>query len=378
MSAQRPLAVLIAGGGVAALEAALALRDFAGDRVTLRILAPNADFSYRPLSVREPFAYAHADRYALAELAETVGAELLEGEFAYVAPDKRVAFTAAGEELPYDALLLGLGARVKEAFPHVATIDDRHMDEVLRGLIQDVEEGYAHSVAFVSPARQSWALPLYELALMTAARAHDMDVAAQLTVVTPEAAPLALFGTGASAAVAVLLEEAGIGLIAGVQAQVPERGQVVMMPGARTLAASRIVALPDVFGPAVRGLPVGEHGFVPIDNACRVRGVEHVWAAGDATDFDVKFGGLAAQQADLAAASIAALAGASVPELDEPPEIRAILLTGREPRYLRARFVAGTGFDGELTTEPTWQPVAKINARYLTPYLEQATPLASS
>jgi sulfide:quinone oxidoreductase len=375
MSAQRPLAVLIAGGGVAALEAALALRDLAEDRVMLRILAPNAEFSYRPLSVREPFAYAHADRYALADLAATVGAELIEGEFAYVEADRRVVITAAGDELPYDALLLGLGARAKDAFPHVATIDDGHMDEVLHGLVQDVEEGYAHSVAFVSPARQGWALPLYELALMTAARAHDMGVSAQLTVVTPEPAPLELFGTRASEAVAALLDAAGIGLITGVQAQVSELGEIVMMPGARTLSASRIVALPELFGPSVRGLPVGEHGFIPIDQECRVRGVHDIWAAGDATDFNVKFGGLAAQQADLAAASIATQAGASVPENAEQPEVRAILLTGREPRYLHARFVGGSGFDGELTTEPTWQPVAKINARYLTAYLDQANPL---
>jgi len=377
MSAPRPLAVLIAGGGVAGLEAALALRDLAGDRVELSILAPNADFALRPLSVREPFAHAQADRYALADLAKAVGAELIEGEFAYVEPERHVAITAAGEELGYDALFLGLGARAKDAFPHVATLDDRRMDEVLHGLVQDVEDGYAQSVAFVSPARQGWSLPLYELALMTAARAHDMGLSAELTVVTPEPAPLALFGPHASEAVVALLDAAGIGLVTGVQAQVPEQGEVMMMPGARTLNASRIVALPELFGPSVRGLPAGEHGFIPVDGEFRVRGVEDVWAAGDATDFNVKFGGLAAQQADRAAASIAAKAGAPAPEQEDQPEIRAILLTGREPRYLHARFVAGTGFDGELTTEPTWQPVAKINAHYLTPYLEDAKPLSN-
>jgi sulfide:quinone oxidoreductase len=378
MSDRQPLAVLIVGGGVAALEAALALRDLADDRVTLRILAPGAEFSYRPLSVREPFAYHAADSYAIAELAATLDAGLIEGSFAYVEPERSVVITTDGDELAYDALFLGLGAHAKEAFPHVATIDDKHMDEVLHGLVQDVEEGYVRSVAFVSPARQGWAVPLYELALMTAARAHDMGVALELTVVTPEPAPLAMFGARAGAAVAELLDEAGIGLVAGVHAQVPEPGEVLMMPGARTLNASRIVALPELFGPAVRGLPAGRHGFIPVDGEFRVRGAERVWAAGDATDFDVKFGGLAAQQADLAAASIAAHAGARVPEPDEAPEIRAVLLTGRAPRYLHARFVGGAGFDGDLTTEPTWQPVAKVNARYLTPYLEQATPLRST
>ena len=43
--------VLIAGGGMAALEAALALRDLAGERLTVTMLAPDRHFTYRPLSV---------------------------------------------------------------------------------------------------------------------------------------------------------------------------------------------------------------------------------------------------------------------------------------------------------------------------------------
>jgi sulfide:quinone oxidoreductase len=378
MGTARPLAVLIAGGGVAALEGALALRELAGRKVSLRILAPNADFGYRPLTVGEPFAHAAPERYSLAELASAVGAELIDGEFAYLEAERRVALTEGGEELSYDALLLAVGARAKEAFRHVATIDDRRMDEVLHGLVQDVEEGYARSVAFVSPARQGWPLPLYELALMTAARAHNMGVEMEITVVTPEVAPLAIFGERASQAVAALLDEAGIGIITGVHAQVPEQGEVLLMPGGRTLSASRIVALPELFGPAVRGLPAGEHGFIPVDKHCRVRGVDDVWAAGDATDFPIKFGGLAAQEADIAAASIAAVTGVKVDPATIRPEIHAVLLTGREPRYLSARLVGGAGFDGELTTVPTWRPVAKVNARYLTPYLERATPLAAA
>ena len=45
------LQVLIAGAGVAGLEAAFALRELAGDRVSVTLLAPNSDFIYRPLAV---------------------------------------------------------------------------------------------------------------------------------------------------------------------------------------------------------------------------------------------------------------------------------------------------------------------------------------
>jgi len=374
MSAPEPFKVVIAGGGVAALEAALALRELAGDRVSITLVAPNAEFSYRPLSVREPFAYAKASQYPIAALATEVGAELVSDEFAWVDAAAQIIHTASAATVAYDALLLALGARASEAFSHVLTIDDRRMDAQLHGLIQDIEEGYVHSVAFLAPARLAWPLPLYELALMTAARAYDMDVEVALTIVTAEEAPLAVFGPEASSAVAELLSDAGIRTLTLTRAQVPETGRVVVQPGELALDVDRIVALPELFGPAVRGLPAGEHGFIPVDRFSKVRGVERVWAAGDATDFAVKHGGVAAQQADTAAASIAALAGASLTPEPFHPEIHGMLLTGRRPRYLSARLTGDRGFSSQLTEQPTWEPVVKISARYLAPYLARSTP----
>jgi sulfide:quinone oxidoreductase len=369
MSAANRFEVVIAGGGVAACEAALALRALAGDRVALKLLAPNQEFSYRPTTVREPFAYTPAEHFRLAELADEVGAELIAAEFGWVDAAKRLAYTAAGVEISYDALILALGARIKEPFAHVVTIDDRRMDDLLHGVVQDVEEGYVKSVAFVAPERLAWPLPLCELALMTAARAYDMGVKVELTLVTPEPSPLAVFGPQASAAVAQLLADAGVQTLTSAHVQVVDAGEVQIQPGDRSLRVDRIIALPELFGPAVRGLPAGEHGFIPVDRHCKVRGVEHVWAAGDAIDFDVKHGGLAAQQADAAAEAVAALAGASLTPAPFQPEIRGMLLTGRKPRYLTARLSGSKGFSSQITDEPTWSPVAKISARYLAPYL---------
>ncbi len=371
MSSEPPFRVVIAGGGVAALEAALALRELAGDRVSLQIVAPNAEFAYRPMTVREPFAYASAQRYPLADIARDVGAELITDELSWVEPDKRVAHTAQGLELDYDALVLGLGARPRPPFSHVVTIDDRRMDELLHGIIQDVEGGYIHSLAFIAPARMAWPFPIYELALMTAQRAYDMNVSVTITVVTPEDAPLAIFGDTASHAVGELLANAGITTITSAYVQVAEAGKVSIHPGDRTLEADRVIALPELFGPSVRGLPVAEHGFIPVDPHCQVRGVERVYAAGDATDFAIKQGGIASQQADAAAQAIAALAGADVTPKPFHPEIRGILLTGREPRYLTARITGGQGFSSQITDQPTWTPPTKIVAAYLAPYLER-------
>src|SRR5579884_3916530 len=71
--------VLIAGGGVAGLEAAFALRELAGDRVAVTILSPAEEFSYRPLTIGEPFTAGHARHYPLATLARAAGAELVAG-----------------------------------------------------------------------------------------------------------------------------------------------------------------------------------------------------------------------------------------------------------------------------------------------------------
>jgi sulfide:quinone oxidoreductase len=363
--------VLIAGGGVAGLEGALALRHLAGDRVSIEMLAPDPEFVYRPMTVREPFAYGRARRYPLSELTADIPVQLRAQSFAWVDPSARVAYTDDGEEITYDALLLALGARVHTRFTHAYTIDDKHLDDILHGLLQDVEGGYVKRLAFVVPARMAWQLPIYEIALMTAKRAYELDVALSITIVTPEDSPLAIFGAGASEAVSRLLTEAGIEVLGSSYAEVPRWDTVAIDPDDRRLTVDRVVALPELYGPAVRGLPSAEHGFIPVDVHARVHGVECVYAAGDATDFAIKHGGISAQQADAAAESIAALAGAAVEPKPFHPMVHGMLLTGGAPRYLRARITGGQGFSSEVSEEALWTPPVKIAARYLAPYLER-------
>lgn len=370
-SASSRFEVLIAGGGVAALEGALALRDRAGDRVGLTMLAPDPDFVYRPLRVQEPFGYPSARTYALERIARDLDATLLQDGFKWLDAERRLVHTEQGREFRYDALLLAMGARLRPAFAHGLTIDDRRLDEQLHGLIQDVEGGYVRSIAFLGPSAMPWPLPLYELALMTARRAYDMQVEVKITIVTPEDAPLAVFGGAVSDAVAKLLADNAIATITSAHTSVPEAGLISIRPGERTLRVDRVVALPELFGPSTAGVPGGPHGgFIPIDLHCAVRGLESVYAAGDATDFPVKHGGIAAQQADTAAEAIAARAGAAVEPRPFHPEIRAILLGADRPLYLSATITGGHGSDSRVGTEPTWSPPTKIAARYLAPYLE--------
>ncbi|MDQ2894147.1 MAG: FAD-dependent oxidoreductase [Actinomycetota bacterium] len=361
------LDVLIAGGGVAGLEAAFALRELADDRVNLTLLAPTDEFVYRPMTVGEPFAAGWAQRYPLSGLAADAGAELVQDGLGEVDVERRVALTTSGTELHYDALLVGLGASLHRRYEHVISVDDARMDELLHGLIQDVEGGYVRRLAFVVPAPMPWPLPVYELALMTAERAWDMQADLAITILTPEAAPLAAFGEGVSQGVARLLAKRGIEVITSASCEIPKAKTINIHPGDRTLEVDRIVALPELRGPAVPGLPHDTTGFIPVDGHSRVRGVEGVWAAGDATDFSVKHGSIAAQQADVAAQSIAAQAGAPLEPQQFTPVIEGLLLTGDKPLHLRAEITDG-GLS-ELTEVLRGSHIPKVAARYLAPHL---------
>jgi sulfide:quinone oxidoreductase len=311
-----PFNVLIAGGGVAGLEAALALRELAGDRVTTTMLAPEPEFVYRPLRVREPFAGPKTDHYSLAEITSDIGVVLKRDAFKWLDAAHHTVHTDTGEQLRYDALLMAMGARLRPRFRHALTIDDRKLDEQLHGLIQDLESGYIHKLAFIAPQPMPWPLPLYELALLTARRAYEMNESVSITIVTPEDAPLAVLGKAVSEAVQRALASAGIQVISGTHAETPKQGRVSLFPQGGTLNVDRIVALPELFGPSTPGVGDNDdHGFIPIDTYCRVRGLDGVFAAGDATDFALKYGGIAAQQADVAAEGIAKLAGVSI----DPP-----------------------------------------------------------
>ena len=167
-----------------------------------------------------------------------------------------------------------------------------------------------------------------------------------------------------------LLERAHIQTINSAYAEIPHPGEVVINPGDRRLQVDRVIALPELYGPSIRGIPLAEHGFIRVNSYGQVPDVGPIYAAGDATDFAVKHGGIASQQADTAAQSIAALAGAPVTPEPFDPVIHGMLLTDGKPVYLTARISGGQGFSAEITDTPTWSPPAKIAAKYLAPYLD--------
>ena len=110
-------------------------------------------------------------------------------------PQARAAKLADGGELAYDHLLVAVGAHQRAPLQHALTFGGPQSVEAFHGLVQDVEGGYLKRVAFVIPSKAVWPLPVYELALMTAERAHSMWVEdIELALVTIEEHPLEIFG----------------------------------------------------------------------------------------------------------------------------------------------------------------------------------------
>jgi sulfide:quinone oxidoreductase len=378
MNTGSPLNVLVAGGGVAGLEALLALRHLAGDDVELTLLEPSGEFVFRPMAVAETFGRGHGRRIPMTQVASDVGARLVRAGLVAVHDERRVAVTDTGEELGYDALVVTTGALSEPAFRRAITWTPETDPEVFGGLRRDLEEGYARSVAFVVPPGTAWSLPAYELALMTAWEADSMgQTDVEISIVTPEAAPLEMFGRAGSGAVQADLDDARVKV--HTNAYLEERdepGEYVMQPGARRLEAVHVVALPRAKGPSLPGLAADSDGFIRVDRHGQVEGTERAWAAGDGIAFPIKQGGLAAQQADAAAEAIAALAGADVEPQPFHPVLRGMLLTGRGKHWMRAE-VAGGGGEGVTDRRALWWPPTKVAGRYLAPYLTEPVALES-
>jgi len=359
--------IVIVGGGVAGAEALLALSALARVRLDVRLVSRDPDFHYRPLDIDEPFGMGRARRYGLDELARGAGATFVCDALIRIDADARRVLLAGGDELPYDALVMAAGAASHPAFEYGVTFDQQLDPGEFDEILADNRAGFARRLAIIVPAGVSWTLPAYELALRTAtwmAQSGEPEV----TLVTPEAEPLGIFGHETATEVARVLEDAGVRLLAGANALPMSNTTYSMRPSGTWGEADRIVALPQLSPPRIPGMPHDQAGWIPADQHGRVPGHDGLYAAGDGTSFWIKQGGIAAQQADAAAQHIAATLGASGQQ-PEPfrPILRGMLRTRDGARYMRADL--GGGEPPSVSSEPLWWPPGKIASRWLAAHL---------
>jgi sulfide:quinone oxidoreductase len=372
--------ILIAGGGVAAVEALIGLRALLGARPRITLLTPESQLVQRAAAVAAPFGFGPPPALPLADVRRHAHFGLQPGTLAAVQPGGRVAIADDGARIDYDALIVAVGARPRGWLPGAATFAGPEGAAAVGEAVAD-----AAPLVFVVPTASAWSLPAYELAIMASVERRSAGRQPEVTVVTPEPAPLWIFGEQAEAAIRELLAHRGVGLRTSAQAAAVREGELELVAGP-AVAARWVVALPRQFGPAIAGLPCDRDGFIPVDAHGRVAGVEDVWAAGDATTFPLKQGGLATQQADAVVEMLAAELGASVRPRPFRPVLRGLLLTGGAPLYLRSRLGASgepqapeaRRARGQLRSRVSgralWWPPGKIAGRYLAPLLATARP----
>lgn len=364
--------IAICGGGVAALEALVGLRATLGMSPHVDLIAPGPEFVYQPLTVAEPFGLAHALRLDLADVAREHGAQLHLSILEAVAPAQHRIELSRGVRLFYDSLIVAVGARRRPWLPGALHFGGAAEVPAFRELLGRIEDGEVGRLALVVPTGLAWTLPAYELALLTAnwiAERHITGV--ELTLVTAEREPLSAFGPSASRGMRNVLQDRGIRLQAGADVAALDPGSL-LLANRKRIPADQAVALPRLEGPRVAGLPTDDEGFIEIDGHARVAGLDDVYAAGDATTFPIKQGGIATQLADVAVESIAAQRyGAEAPP-EFAPVLRGMLLTGLAPTYLRAAVGGGAERRAQVAGSPLWWPPTKVAGRHLGPYISRA------
>ncbi len=365
--------VVIAGGGVAGLEAMLALGDLVGDRAEVELYAPRREFLYRPLAVTEPFDVGKVLEFDLHDLTERCGASFRLARVASVDTDAQRIKTGDGAEVAYDYLVVACGTRMLSAMPGAVTFWGVSDEAGAARVLRDLEAGTLRKVIFTVPGAACWPLPVYELALLAASQLQGVEgPGAELVIVTPEDAPLQLFGIRASEQMERFLAERGIKIVTGTHAVRFQSGRLFTAPG-NPIEADAVLSLPRLGGRQIEGLPHDADGFIPVDSHGRAVGLEHVFAAGDVTAFPVKQGGIATQQADAVAEAIAAQAGSPVEPQPFEPVLRAKLLTGEEPKYLYGKLTGGHGEASTFSESPPWSDDGKIVGKYLAPFLSSVS-----
>ena len=283
-----------------------------------------------------------------------------------VEADTHNVFTRGGERLHYDLLVVATGAPSREAIPGAVTFRGPLSAGAVEGTLERAARNPELRLVFTAPAGATWPLPLYELALMSSAYLRERgNTEPDITVVTPEHGPLAMLGVAPAEWAQDALAADNIRVITDAVPEMAIDG-TLRLRGGGLIDGDVVIALPEVVGPRIAGLPRDDDGFVPVDLNGRVHEREDVFAAGDATDFAIKHGGLATEQADSVAEAIAMQIGAIVAARPFHPVVRAMLLAGDTPVYIRSDLAARKAV---VSREPLWSPLDKIAGRYLSPYL---------
>lgn len=353
-----PLRALVYGGDTAALETALALRRLCGKRCEVTLVSPVRDLPVRTQAAGASPECGRPARFDLGALASEHGLAFRSDAIVAVDDQAREARTISGSRIAFDALVIAFGARPRGAIPGASTWWGAGDAAALDSLLDDIRTGETRRVVFAVPRTIRWTLPTYELALTTAERARDAGLGeVEIVVVTHERRPVELLGEEATSVLTRRLADAGIELVARREPVAFADGELTLSPDS-SVPADLVISMPVVEGPRIGGLPRDAGGFLPVDAFGRVQGATRIWAAGEVTAFPVRQAGIAAQQAGVVAASIAAEAGV---EVDSPP-FRPVV---------RGLLRASAGENGGADAPILWWPPAPLAGEHLSAHIER-------
>lgn len=373
MSESRP-EILIAGSGPGALEATLGLSRSKQLDAIVALISPQLEFRYRPNMVMEPFGVSKTAKYAVAEVIRHPDVTQWQGTLERVDIAASKAYSPEGDEFNFDSLVIATGTETHADLTEpVVTFGKPGSLEALTDIVAEIDAGSVHSVLFTAPTGPIWQLPLYEFALMCADRAERQSAQQiAVSIATPEAGPLDIFGAENSAAVRQLCAELGVTVHTDTTVEGFD-GSTAHLGDGTSQVVDRVFAMPRLTGRAPEGLPTDENGFIHVDDNQLVQGTANVYAVGDVTDFRVKQGGLASKQADAALSAIEAALGDR--EAPEPfvREIEAILIGAGRRLAMCAQI--GEETSQSIAIEQPTGPVQKIYSRLLSERLHEISPL---
>ena len=317
--------VIIVGGGVAGLEALLALQALAGDRVDLTLVSQHDWFVDRPVTVAEPFGLASAARHSVPDIVAERGARFVGATVVAVHADAHRVSCADGTELSFDTLILAPGARLSAPVADAIAFGLEGSGRAIGEMLDRLRSGEARSVAFVAPSTTGWLLPLYELALMTArelARSNVEGVAAA----PPQ--------PGGSASGAVRRRRAA----RAPAACWPRRGSSSSArPRTGSAAADYVVTLPLLRGPELAGVPTTPpDGFIAVDEHGQVKDSPTCTPPATGSTFrSSRVGSRRSRRMPWPSTSPPRMERASSP-MPFRPVLRGMLFTGEAPLYMRS------------------------------------------
>jgi len=316
-----PKHALVLGGGFAGLEAAIQLRK-SGLEVTLVSGRPYL-YIY-PTSIWVVTGERSTERVCLdlSDVARRHGFRFVHGKVEAISGAGRSA-VVNGTSIAADHLVVALGGEPMrpKGVEHTQAIggapeNAARTKEALDALL--ALGGGRMAVGFGGNPKDPSAVrggPAFELMFNVdhLLRRRGVRDRFQLTFFAPMASPGERMGRKAVAAIQSMFGRLGVAMRFGRKIAGFEKGAVLFEDGSR-LEADIVVFLPAGQGhPVVQAsdLPRNEAGFALTDEGCAVRGLDGVWAIGDAAalqgpDWRAKQGHLAEVMARVAAANIAA------------------------------------------------------------------------